>query len=232
VSRDGLEARHPRLTSTLSLHPVSSGVFDVPSDTRLVRAPSRQARTHRRRFRTSELPEPRRLPSVRPRPCGRSGPARAHCYTCADQSSTLVACRDPFQPRQRRGGRFKLPRSPRPAFRRTARTRKRCSYPISATDLRHEHPTEQSIPETRRPSLADPRGPSLSRQCNPGGASLDGDPPASATIAHCFTTRFGPRPQPTCDQGIARSWRALRSTGPPAMPPWPRRFRPLTGLAM
>jgi len=73
-SKRGLHAspRLPRSPCT------RSGFLRPLPSTPLPRAPPRQARTHRRRVRTSELPEPRRLPPDRPRPCDRSGPV-----TCA-----------------------------------------------------------------------------------------------------------------------------------------------------
>jgi hypothetical protein len=158
-------------------------------------------------------------------------PSRARFYTCTDRPSTLVACREPRQPRQRSGGRFKLPRSPRPAFRRAARPRRRCFSPMSATDPRNEHPSEDSIPGRAAFALrtCDPED-SIRR--NAGGASLDGEPPASANIAHRRTRAIGAEaaigdvdetplgPGGRCDR------KALRRVSP-----WPRRCRPQTGLA-
>jgi hypothetical protein len=156
--------------------------------------------------------------------------SRARSYTCTDQSSTLVACREPLQPRQRSGGRFKLPRSPRPAFRRAARPRRRCFSSMSATDPQNEHPSEDSIPEyalsrppTLRPSGASPRTQVELRLT----ATLQLQPPSLIVSRD----RRGRGLDRMHERDIARSWRALRSAGPPAMSPWPRRCRPLTGLA-
>jgi hypothetical protein len=83
--------------------------------------------------------------------------------------------------------------------------RERCVSPTSATDSRHEHPADRSIPG-RTPCHASPCGVSRSRapthpgltpatarswetclsacrMSQPGGASLDGEPPASALAA-------------------------------------------------
>jgi len=82
--------------------------------------------------------------------------------------------------------------------------RERCVSPTSATDSRHEHPAVRSIPgralaraaprgvsrlrarthpgrEPRRRGLGNP--PVAYRMSQPGGASLDGEPPASASAA-------------------------------------------------
>jgi len=196
VSRDGFcETRPPCLASTPSfaLHPTR--VLRPRPHARLPRAPPRQARTHRRRVRTAELPEPRRLPSVRPRPCGRSGPVRARFHTCTDRPSTLVACREPLQPRQRSGGRFKLPRSPRPAFRRAARPRRRCFSPMSATDPQNEHPSEHSIPgraASRPPDLAILRAPDHANQVELRLTATLQLQPASLIVSR---DRSGPRPR-------------------------------------
>ena len=64
-------------------------------------APPRQARTHRHRVRMTTTPEPGRLPSAQPRPCGRSGPelrSLSHLHVPAPHP---FACRDPTRPRQK-----------------------------------------------------------------------------------------------------------------------------------
>jgi hypothetical protein len=58
-------------------------------------APPRQARTHRHRVRTTTTPEPGRLPSIRPRPRGRSRPDCARFHTCTLQPRTLSLAANP-----------------------------------------------------------------------------------------------------------------------------------------
>lgn len=123
-------------------------------------------------------------------------------FTRAAFTSHPVARREPLPPRQRLVGRFELSR-PRPAPHELPRAspcrRKRCVSPTSATDSRHEHPACRPTPdhaparhEALRPRCVrihvDPpaiteRGLRLSsdRKRISGGASLDGDPPASAS---------------------------------------------------
>jgi hypothetical protein len=61
---------------------------------------------------------------------------------------------------------------------------------MSATDPRNEHPSEDSIPTHGR---SRPRALRPSSTCSrdAGGASLDGDPPASVTFAHRLSRSIG-----------------------------------------
>jgi hypothetical protein len=118
-------------------------------------APLRQARIHRRRVRTTTSPEPGRLPSDRPRPRGRSGPDCARFSHLHAPAPHPFACRDPVRPRQKGPAvasnypsRRDEPCGPPRHF------RGRCVSPMSATDLRHEHPANRSIPGFAFTSLA------------------------------------------------------------------------------
>jgi len=71
-------------------------------------APPRQARIHRHRVRMTTSPEPGRLPSLRLRPRGRSGPDCARFHTCTFQPRTLLLAAIRPGPVKRHGGRFKL----------------------------------------------------------------------------------------------------------------------------
>jgi hypothetical protein len=78
-----------------------AGFLRPISTTPLGLAPPRQARTHRHRVRMTTTPEPRRLLSIRPRPCGRSGPelrSLSHLHVPVPHP---FACRDPTRPRQK-----------------------------------------------------------------------------------------------------------------------------------
>jgi hypothetical protein len=132
-----------------------SGVLRPISTTPLGLAPPRQARIHRHRVRMTTTPEPGRLPSDQPRPCGRSGPelrSLSHLHVPAPHP---FACRDPTRPRQE--ARRSLQTTPRRRSEPcgpTRRFRRRCVSPMSATDLRHEHPANRSIPGCASRSLA------------------------------------------------------------------------------
>jgi hypothetical protein len=52
------------------------------------------------------------------------------------------ACRDPAPPRQKAGWSLQTTPTGRLALRLTTRLRRRCVSPMSATDLRHEHPSD------------------------------------------------------------------------------------------
>jgi len=86
-------------------------------------------------------------------------------------------------------------------FQRSPRSRERCSSPISATDLRHEHPCKRSVDSrvVPRPSpCGKDRFAARLAARGPGGTSLDGE-----------ATSFGVR-HPLSD-GPARDTRSLRS---------------------
>jgi hypothetical protein len=85
------------------------GFFRPTPTTPLGLAPPRQARIHRHRVRMTTSPEPGRLPSLRPRPRGRSGPDLRSLFTLARSSPApfRLPRSDPASVK-RRGGRFKL----------------------------------------------------------------------------------------------------------------------------
>jgi hypothetical protein len=186
-------------------------------------APHRQARTHRRRVRTTTSPEPGRLPSDRRRPRGRSGPDCARFYTCTLQPRTLSLAAIRSGPVKRSGGRFKLPL----ATEQTLRPVPALPGKMRLTDVCNR-PTTRAPCRTRdsRLRLHGPCGPlraptrSRSHGLHLGGASLDGDPPASALDAHRVATRYPVLPRNmTRERDTARSWRVPRSMAPPAVSP-------------
>jgi hypothetical protein len=133
--------------------------------------------------------------------------------------------------------------------------RERCVSPTSATDFRHEHPADRSIPgrahegqrsRAARSSTRAHPGPgdltggdgswetcqSACRMSHPGGASLDGEPPASVRPRPsrdppkgCPRARPEPRPRPfTCV--VQRSPGGARSMAPPRQTSCRRCSRP------
>jgi hypothetical protein len=96
---------------------------------------------------------PGHLPSDRPGPCGPSGLGFARCSRCSASSRTRSLAASLGLPRQRPTGRFELsgvftsPRGLRLAAREAP---ERCVSPTSATDSRHEHPADCSVPGCAR----------------------------------------------------------------------------------
>jgi len=224
------------------------------------RPPSCQARRCRRRVRTATTGRTR-TPSIGLPRALRSERARHRHVVHARLASprTLSLAASPVLPRQGRAGRFELPRAPAAALplpaRRPRSLRRRCVSPTSATDSRHEHPAVRSIPGCALVHAA-PRGASLPRapthpgreprrrgsgacrsayrMSRPGGASLDGEPPASAW----------PQPSREPRRASARSRSSVRprvgegavlaeprSTAPPRPTSRRRSSRPRVGLA-
>jgi len=140
-------------------------------------------------------PEPGRLSSDWPRPCGRSGPGCARFHTRTFQSRTLspAAIRPGLV--KRRGGRFRLPLAPERASRRAPSLPEKMRLTDVCNRLTTRAPCE---PFDSRLRLRRPRGllraPPAARAAgfHLGGASLDGDPPASALDAHRFATPAEP----------------------------------------
>jgi hypothetical protein len=169
------------------------GFLRPTSTTPLGTAPHRQARTHRRRVRTTTSPEPGRLPSDRPRPRGRSGPGCARFYTRTLQSRTLSLAAIHSGHVKWSSGRFKLPLVTHQALRPdTALPGK-----MRLTDVCNRPTTRAPCePLDSRLRLHMPcgllRAPTRGRGhgLHLGGASLDGDPPASALDAHRVATRY------------------------------------------
>jgi len=197
-------------------------------------APPRQARIHRRRVRTTTSPEPGRLPSDRPRPRGRGGPDCARFHTCTFQSRTLSLAAIRSGLVKRRGGRFKLPlATTRPL--RTATTlpgKMRLTNVCNRLTTRapcESHDSRLRLHEPCGPLRAPTRG--RSHGLHLGGASLDGDPPASALDAHRVATRY---PGLTLDMARTRYRSVLAGAaidGPSGGIPRARCFRPRAELA-
>lgn len=185
-------------------------------------APPRQARTHRHRVRMTTTPEPGRLPSIRPRPRGRSRPDCAHCYTCTLQPRTLSLAAIRPGPVKRHGGRFKLPLATKRALRPAPALRRRCVSPMSAIDSRHEHPANCPIPGFASTSLA-------ARFVRPPAAGAAGftwvEHRLTATLQLRLSTPIVSRRDTRVllrawrERDTARSWRVPRSTTPPAVSP-------------
>jgi hypothetical protein len=170
--------------------------------------PPCQARRCRRRFRTTTTGRTR-TPSVGSTRTLRPERARLRLlFTRVASPRTLSLAASHVLPRQGPAGRFELSRDPgttSPSPARGPRSpRERCVSPTSATDSRHEHPAVRSIPgrtpvraapcgvsrprapthpgrEPRRQGLGTRR--SAYRMSQPGGRSLDGEPPASVPAA-------------------------------------------------
>lgn len=161
MSRDGFEARPPRLTSTSSSSSRAGLGFDAHTSTRLGEDPSRQARTHGRGVSTTALPEPRHLPPNRLPPRGRSGPGHARFYTCTSGPAP-----------------FRLPRSG-PASSKVWWSLQ--TTPLATAHLAERHAVAEKMllldvcnrPTTRAPSGAiDSRArcPSASTPCGPAAS--------------------------------------------------------------
>lgn len=189
-------------------------------------APPRQARTHRHRVRMTTTPEPGRLPSIRPRPRGRSGPDCARFHTCTFQPRTLSLAAIRSGPVKRRGGRFKLPlRVGTILAVRNRALQGRCVSPMSAIDLRHEHPANRSIPGFASTDLAA----CFVRPPAAGAASFTWvEHRLTATLQLRLSTSIriatfdacpGFTPCMVRERDTARSWRVPRSTAPPAVSP-------------
>jgi len=123
----------------------------------------------------------------------------ARAFQLARPAPHPFACRDPIQPRQWHGGRFKLPRPRRIALRRPAWgtekmrlpdvcNRPTTRAPFGSIDSRVRPRSALRLSSCAAP-LARPKPGSTSAlmagaTSDPGGASLDGDPPASALTTH------------------------------------------------
>lgn len=110
------------------------------------RTPPRQARRYRRRFRTTVPNEPERLPSDRPEPCGPGGLHHACFYTRTASPRTLSLAASLAHLVKGWVVASSYPALIRLASRRAEPGSKKMRLPTSATDLRHEHPADPSIP--------------------------------------------------------------------------------------
>jgi hypothetical protein len=124
-------------------------------------------------------------------------------------ASHPVARREPLPPRQRLVSRFELSRPspvPRELPRASPCRRERCVSPTSATDSRHEHPACRPTPDhiPRRPPSQARALPATTVESS-GGASLDGEPPASAPLQP-QSIRPVPKHPPFACSSTAWSW--------------------------
>jgi hypothetical protein len=193
------------------------------------RTPPRQVRRCRRRFRTTAPNEPERLPSDRPEPCGPGRLHRACSYTRTASPRTLSLAASLAHLVKGWGVASNYPALIRLASRRAEPGSKKMRLPTSATDRRHEHPADPSIPGraslgASRPSGYVPCGTAPAcprrepRADHPGGASLDGDPPASALSQPLCGGPGVLAPDPTRARRLP-VLAELRSTAPPADAP-------------
>jgi len=198
-----------------------SGFLRPTPTTPLGLAPPRQARIHRHRVRMTTSPEPGRLPSLRPRPRGRSGPdlrSLSHLHVPVPHP---FACRDPTRPPSRGAAVASnySSRRNKPCS-QLLHYRRRCVSPMSATDSRHEHPANRSIPGCASVGLAAPF-------VRPPAAGATGftwvEHRLTATLQLRLSTRIVSRrdtrvlPRAWRERDTARSWRVPRSTAPPAV---------------
>jgi len=133
------------------------------------RPPLRQIRRDRRRFRTTDNRESVRLPSDRPEPCGPGGLGRACCSLAQPRPAP---CRLPrsLPASSKAGGPLQgIP------------LQERCVSPTSATDV-HQTSTLRTARFPAAPSPASGLRLMPARPL-PSGASLNGEPPASASAA-------------------------------------------------
>jgi hypothetical protein len=136
--------------------------------------------------------KPERLPSDRARALRPEWARPRLLFTRTASPRTLSLAASLGLPRQGQTGRLELPRDSRePPCDGRVTPRERCVSPTSATDSRHEHPTDCSIPGCALSSAGSPwacagggevweASSTACRMSQPSGASLDGEPPASA----------------------------------------------------
>jgi len=214
-------ASKPRSDASSALQPI--WVLRPISTTPLGLAPPRQARIHRHRVRMTTTPEPGRLPSDQPRPCGRSGPDCARFDTCTFQPRTrsLAAIRPGLV--KRRGGRFKLPLgdetnlAARPGASGEDASH-RCLQPTYDTSTLRTVRFPAAPPSALRlPSCADPQ---------PELRATWVEHRLTATLQLRLSTHIVSRrdtrdftPCMARERDTARSWRVPRSTAPPAVSP-------------
>jgi hypothetical protein len=176
--------------------------------------PPCQGRRCRRRFRTATTGRTR-TPSIGSTRTLRPEQAWPRAlFTCVASPRTLSPAASPICPVKGRQVASSYPELARTAVPLPAQgprsLRERCVSPTSATDSRHEHPADRSIPgctlvaprlatiHDQRPTHPGPKPhggeagslPAAFRMSQPGGASLDGEPPASACAA---TSTWYPR---------------------------------------
>jgi len=161
MSRAGLEVAgsYPAPPST------ASGLRRLPRGTpQTGHLPPRQTRRCRRRFRTTTTVRTR-TPSLGSTRALRPERARlCSLFTCTASPRTLSLAASLGLPRQRPAGRLELSRSFTRLVRACAKGPERCVSPRSATDSRHEHPADCSVPGCVR-CHAPPRGVSWRPAC-------------------------------------------------------------------
>jgi hypothetical protein len=196
------------------------GFLRPTSTTPLGLAPPRQARIHRHRVRMTTTPEPGRLPSIRPRPCGRSGPDCAHFYTCTFQPRTLSLAAIRPGPVKRHGGRFKLLLATTQALRPAPSLPEKMRLTDVCNRLTTRAPCEPFDSRLR-----------LRRPCGSLRALNPRREPRVTWVEHRLTATLQLRlstlivsrrdtrvlPRAWRERDTARSWRVPRSTAPPAV---------------
>lgn len=167
------------------------------------RAPPRQTRPRRPRFRTTTTTGSGRLPSACPPLCSGGG-HRELALTLAPPAPHPFVCRDPSPLRQYASWSLQTAPCRRLSSQRAENNGKdaspRCLQPIFDTS---------TLRVVRLSSGLRNRS---------SGASFDDDPPASARSPTVITRRLRGERWRGCP-GAARSWWMLRSAAPPAAPP-------------
>lgn len=200
--------------------------------------PPCQAGRCRRRFRTATTDRPERLPSDRLEPCGPSGLGRARCSLASPRPAPCRPLRAPSASSKAGRSPRAIPSWREPLCRHRYRDRVRCEKdashrllqptPVTST-LRIARFPAAPLPRpvwrrfaTRGPAHPgpEPHGgeagslPAACRMSQPGGASLDGEPPASACAAtstwypKAARRRAGAWAPDVHVRGGARSWRS------------------------
>jgi len=212
------------------------------------RLPRRQIRGDHRRFRTADdqrtkapsIGSPRASRPERARPRLLFTRAASLPHPVARRARRLIPSRIGWPLRAIPYTRLRLESSIAQTLSTAAVARKRCVSPTSATDSTTRAPcglldsrwrpdprdaSRRLVSRARRPTLGfTPSGdevgasPSAYQMSHPGGASLDGEPPASASAA---TRHVGSRLAPLRprEPGIARSWWSSDRQLLRAMPP-------------
>jgi hypothetical protein len=184
-------------------------------------APPRQARIHRHRVRMTTSPEPGRLPSLRPRPRGRSGPDLRSLFTLARSSPApfRLPRSDPASVK-RRGGRFKLLLARKQALQPAPSLPEKMRLTDVCNRLTTRAPCEPFDSRLR-----------LRRPCGSLRALNPRREPRVTWVEHRLTATLQLRlstlivsrrdtrvlPRAWRERDTARSWRVPRSTAPPAV---------------
>jgi hypothetical protein len=167
------------------------------------RLPLRQIRRDRRRFRTTDNHGSVRLPSGRPEPCDPGGLGRASCSRAQLRPAPCRLPRSLPAPSRAGGPLQAIPMLPTLPCGRAVRCEKDASHRLLQPTAPNEHPADCSIPGCvaacirLAPDACEIAGSSWAKGLTapglgtrlrlpdqpPSGASLDGEPPASASAA-------------------------------------------------